>query len=1003
VSQLQIYRMRPVFRSPVFTSIVATLLFVSLFAGCADTQQSPSPAAEATIGALATSNAQLSTQVAELSATIGIATPTPQVAAPQPQSTASAGTVVDAAITAQLASDGPLPKLLIAIDLAPEGETLYDMRLDRATNQIFVTDSADQLHVIDATTYMPLKKLQYGGWLQLDSEHHRLYIYKPYVNEGEESLIRVIDTTTLEEVGTLEGRALAIDTERNRLFVGEPYGISTAEDAPGVRIVDGATLQQTATFTQTGEPLYNPLRKELLIVAYTVYNADPETRQVTSDLFPELTDVGDGGFLWCNGCAWVNQVDYYPAEQIVAVDISDHCTGKGCGTVEPPRFFDANTMEQVDSAMAPQVQADCGTQSSLVGAIDDRRYVNRIYDRYVVYTNLRVTDEQGSPITLRDGLRIDYANPRTDQGYLYDGTVLDLATLSPVGRWSAACLFAAEPDTGLLFGRRAGHLYVLSERGGQALPPDPALPEVLPQQWPVDQIAVSPDFANDETLLAVSGDAIYRSTDGGQRWMRLQGGLPQGQGSTWIVSFSPNYAVDRTIFAGGNRSDYWGEGVWRSQDGGNSWQAQWANLEHRRITDFFYAPEFASNQTMVVQAEFYDVESGLSGDSYQQSLDGGVTWTLVVTGNVSSAGGQTPMPPVSELLPGYPAHARQPANASNRGDSVQVTLDGTDWVTASLDLPEGDWLYDLLTAPGYPSDPTVFVFGNQSLWRSDDNGATWSSWDDPRLAGLDYTNHMSAAAISPLLGDESYRLVVGTGDGQIWVLDPAQMRWNLPDGAVPAAQAASPLATPAPGETTVPAPALPTATPGTPVTAGTGVTTTSTGSSPTPVVTATAAAEALAGEPPTGYFRPEGSTGLIWENNLRAQRDLGWARQASPSTIGGAYQRFENGTMVWRQDTSQIYVFLNDGTWRSFADTFEEGDRESDAAFAPPAGKMQPIRGFGKVWRDNPDVREKLGWALAKEAAQPAAVHTFERGVILRYGPLLFVAIGIDTDRGTWY
>jgi hypothetical protein len=64
---------------------------------------------------------------------------------------------------------------------------------------------------------------------------------------------------------------------------------------------------------------------------------------------------------------------------------------------------------------------------------------------------------------------------------------------------------------------------------------------------------------------------------------------------------------------------------------------------------------------------------------------------------------------------------------------------------------------------------------------------------------------------------------------------------------------------------------------------------------------------------------------------------------------------------------------------------------------------MQPIRGFGKVWRDNQEVREKLGWAVAKEAAQPAEVQTFERGVILRGGPLLFVVLGIDTDRGTWY
>ena len=34
---------------------------------------------------------------------------------------------------------------------------------------------------------------------------------------------------------------------------------------------------------------------------------------------------------------------------------------------------------------------------------------------------------------------------------------------------------------------------------------------------------------------------------------------------------------------------------------------------------------------------------------------------------------------------------------------------------------------------------------------------------------------------------------------------------------------------------------------------------------------------------------------------------------------------------------------------------------------APPEGRYQPIRGFGKVWRENPQVREQLGWAIAPE------------------------------------
>ena len=53
--------------------------------------------------------------------------------------------------------------------------------------------------------------------------------------------------------------------------------------------------------------------------------------------------------------------------------------------------------------------------------------------------------------------------------------------------------------------------------------------------------------------LAVSGDALYRSTDGGSQWLRLAGGLPQGMDSQWVVAFSPTYSLDGVIFAPGDR------------------------------------------------------------------------------------------------------------------------------------------------------------------------------------------------------------------------------------------------------------------------------------------------------------------------------------------------------------------------------------------------------------------------------------------------------------------
>ena len=73
-----------------------------------------------------------------------------------------------------------------------------------------------------------------------------------------------------------------------------------------------------------------------------------------------------------------------------------------------------------------------------------------------------------------------------------------------------------------------------------------------------------------------------------------------------------------------------------------------------------------------------------------------------------------------------------------------------------------------------------------------------------------------------------------------------------------------------------------------------------------------------------------------------------------------ALQTFERGTLVWRGDIHQIYVLYSDHTWAVFEDTFKEGQAESDPSLLAPRGRLQPILGFGKVWREHPEVREKL-------------------------------------------
>jgi hypothetical protein len=90
-----------------------------------------------------------------------------------------------------------------------------------------------------------------------------------------------------------------------------------------------------------------------------------------------------------------------------------------------------------------------------------------------------------------------------------------------------------------------------------------------------------------------------------------------------------------------------------------------------------------------------------------------------------------------------------------------------------------------------------------------------------------------------------------------------------------------------------------------------------------------------------------------------------------------AEQVFERGRMVWSAVDDRIYVMFDDGRspgWSQYPDNFIEGDPDRDGTLTPPEGLEQPVRGFGLVWREMPQVRERLGWAVSAEVGYEGAV-----------------------------
>ncbi|MCL4805811.1 MAG: protein kinase [Anaerolineae bacterium] len=107
-----------------------------------------------------------------------------------------------------------------------------------------------------------------------------------------------------------------------------------------------------------------------------------------------------------------------------------------------------------------------------------------------------------------------------------------------------------------------------------------------------------------------------------------------------------------------------------------------------------------------------------------------------------------------------------------------------------------------------------------------------------------------------------------------------------------------------------------------------------------------------------------------------------------------AYQYFEKGTAIWREDNDRIYFLYDDGTYASYRD--DEG---------PPGYYDSPLLkgGFGYMWNTYPAIRDRLGQPLAAEANAPDfAVQDFEGGVLLYYYERGGHNHALFNDNGTW-
>ena len=225
------------------------------------------------------------------------------------------------------------------------------------------------------------------------------------------------------------------------------------------------------------------------------------------------------------------------------------------------------------------------------------------------------------------------------------------------------------------------------------------------------------------------GDGVYRSNDGGHSWVHL--GLEDTRHISRVRIHPTNPDIVFVAALGHAFGQNEQRGIFRSQDGGKSWENILFKSENAGAGDLSIDP---SNPRLMfaaiwqVRRNFWNLSSGGPDSGLWRSSDGGDTWE-----DVSNNPG-LPEGPFGRIgVAVSPAKAGRIYATIEAGEPGVFRSDdyGDTWelVSDNRDLQGRPWYYQHIFADPQDAD-TAWVL-NYSAWKSIDGGKTWTEVNTP--------------------------------------------------------------------------------------------------------------------------------------------------------------------------------------------------------------------------------------------------------------------------------
>ena len=242
------------------------------------------------------------------------------------------------------------------------------------------------------------------------------------------------------------------------------------------------------------------------------------------------------------------------------------------------------------------------------------------------------------------------------------------------------------------------------------------------------------------------GVGILKSTDGGLTWNTTGLSFPLTAGHGFhVMEVNP---LTGTILAGAN------DGLWRSTDDGDTWTRIQSGGN-------YYDVKFKPDDPTVI----YTCKGASStGNNVKVSTDDGLTWTMLGTGQPASLVGKTkiavtPADP-DVIYANYVNSSSQRTLGIYRSDDAGATWNQ---VYSGSNMTNQQGWYNLSLAVD-PDDPSIVIAGGVSLYRSTNAGTTFVKTGEGFILGNETDVHWDHHAIAYEPG-ASHTVWVGNDGG----------------------------------------------------------------------------------------------------------------------------------------------------------------------------------------------------------------------------------------------